>query len=570
MAERVISTANLSYIENNLKTIYKNIENLDANVESVNGNVRTIYKDLAQLTDEFHDFVSKSERRHNITVAETRLVKVRQEIETKFGHYAEIRRAISGVLQADDLGIVRKNTITNVTEELMITTPQYWLAPCLVAVAAWINDQQDIAENAIREALKRNDEKTSLLFTLICRRANRKDAALKWAKRYFENQEEERLDRKSIILIDAYASGLLGADTEGLVSSKLAEWLEHLSSRPGFLEKQTEQWANAIYAKRVPIDADTYPYLRTHSATWPQLEDIMEGAYLHANLFNYLEDILEKEVNQGTVIQKLDIIMDSLVTDYDDEELPFREKETFNQYVIDFNGDEDRAQQKLDAEVTAFDTHKDFTQLLTDAVMTPEQSNASIAVQKLSIALSKDWLTTAYGDVVAKNRMQIPHEIDINIGSFNDKTTDGTNEEELVENLNRLIDKEKAEAIENVKITTSDYFKAVCGGILVVLGIVNLGIVGIVLLIFGGLLINGFFTTKKGLEDRKDAVKKDFENRRKAHLGILRAILAEVVDFRSEFGERDAECNKVFDYLNQIKPHQFIVKSADSTRRVNV
>lgn len=135
--------------------------------------------ELSKLARDFHEYVEVAARQTERQLAETRLIKIRQELETKFGHYAEIRRTTTGVLQADDLGIVKKETITDVTEEMMITTPNYWLAPCLVALSAWINDKKDIADRALKEAIKRDDEKTSLLFALICRRADRKQACLK-------------------------------------------------------------------------------------------------------------------------------------------------------------------------------------------------------------------------------------------------------------------------------------------------------------------------------------------------------------------------------------------------------
>ena len=50
------------------------------------------------------------------------------------------------------------------------------------------------------KGIKRNDEKTSLFFALICRRADRKSAALKWTQRYLANQDEENLDRKKKIV----------------------------------------------------------------------------------------------------------------------------------------------------------------------------------------------------------------------------------------------------------------------------------------------------------------------------------------------------------------------------------
>ncbi len=144
-------------------------------------------------------------------------MQVRQELEQKYGHYEIVRRTTIGILQADDLGVVKKETISTATEELMLSTPNYWLAPCLVALAAWINDQPELAEKALREGIRRDDEKTSLFFALICRRADRMSACLKWTQRYLVNQDETKLDRKTIIVLDAFASGLLGADLESTV-----------------------------------------------------------------------------------------------------------------------------------------------------------------------------------------------------------------------------------------------------------------------------------------------------------------------------------------------------------------
>ena len=175
---QAISWADLRAIENNLNAIHRNLDVLNSDLGTVNDNVATVYKELGALAEEFHDFVSVQVRANRLGQAETRLVKIRQELEKRFGHYDLVRRTTTGILQADDIGLVKKETISNATEEMMISTPGYWLAPCLVALAAWINDQPELADKALREAIKRNDEKTSLFWALVCRRANRKQASL--------------------------------------------------------------------------------------------------------------------------------------------------------------------------------------------------------------------------------------------------------------------------------------------------------------------------------------------------------------------------------------------------------
>lgn len=569
-----IEPANLRIIENNLGAIHQDLEILGLNVGTVDSHVEVVYHEIDKLAQEFHNFVNIQVRANRKQIAHTELVKIRQELEKKYGHYDIIRRTTTGILQADDLGIVKKNTISNATEELMISTPGYWLAPCLVALAAWINDQPELAEKAIKEGIKRNDEKTSLFFALICRRADRKQAALKWTQRYLVNQDEENLDRKTVIILDAFASGLLGADSEGIISKQMGDWLEHLASKPGFTEQQTSQWSEAIILKKKPLESDDYTYLSQYSKTWPVLQDIMEGALLHADILDYFTGIFEQEASTESLKAQLDEILNSLVTDFDDEELPLRKNEKYNQFIIDFDGDEQRARQNMMMEQTAFETHKDFTQLLTDAAMKPESSHASASTQKFAIALSKEWISNAYNDITAQNRMKIPNEIEINVDTFNDKTTDGQNEAELIDKFNTLVDNEKEDALAPCVLSGFEKFCLYGGVAIGVIGLIMMisgnSFLGLIAIIAGiGMVIN-HFSKKKDIAIRRENIENQFEEKRKNGSQIIRATLAEVVDFRREFAEKDAESQKVIDFLDQISPEQYVRKLSDSSRRINL
>lgn len=574
MEERIIERADLRTIENNLGAIHNDLQTLDSNVETANSKIKVVYNEIETLAKEFKAFVELQNKANRLGQAETRLVKIRQELEKKYGHYDNVRRQTLGILQADDLGLVKKDTISNATEELMLSTPGYWLAPCLVALAAWISDQPELAERAVREGIRRNDEKTSLFFALICRRADRKGAGLKWTQRYLANQDEENLDRKTIIILDAFASGLLGADSEGVISRQMTEWLEHLADKPGFVEQQTEQWSEAINLKRRPIEEDSYTYLRKFSRTWPVLEDILEGANLHAEILGYFTNIFEQKASNAAVKAQLDEILDSLVTDFDDEELPLRKEEKFEQFVVDFGGDEDRARRNMEVEQTAFETHKDFTQLLTDAAMKPESSHASVSTQKFAIALSRDWISNAYHDVTAQNRMKIPNEIEINVDTFNDRTTDGQNEGELLSKFGNLVQMEKQNALAQCVLSGFENFCLYGGGVIAALGVgimvygsIFLGLIAIVAGI--GMVIN-HFSKKKGLEVKRQNIETQFAEKWEKGSQIIRAVLAEVVDFRAEFSEKDRESQKVVDFLEQITPEQYVRKLSDSNRRIKV
>ncbi len=569
-----IQPADLSRIERNLGAIHHDLGVINVGVEGVNNNVQIVYDEIGALAQDFHEFVEGQKKANRLNQAETRLVKIRQELEQKFGHYEVVRRTTTGILQADDLGVVKKETISTATEELMISTPNYWLAPCLVALSAWINDQPELAEKALREGIRRDDEKTSLFFALICRRAERKEACLKWTQRYLANQDEENLDRKTIIVLDSFASGLLGNDTEGVVSAQMNTWLQRLADKPGFVEQQTKQWSEAINLKKKPLGQSSYTYLKKYSKTWPKLQGIMEGAMLHSEIYNYFTSIFEKEVSTDSIKKQLDDILDSLVSDFDDEELPLRKKEKYEQFIVDFDGDEDRARQNMNVEQSAFETTKDFTQLLTDAAMKPESSHSSASTQKFAIALTKEWITNAYNDVVAQNRMRIPHDIEINIENFNEKTRDGQNEKELVASFNERMDEEEFRVLAPMQLNAFEKFCLFGGVAIAVIGLlmllsssVFLGLCGI---IAGIALTMNHFSQKKRVEENRQRVKADFREKRESGIKIIRATLAEVVDFRAEFAKKDAESQKVIDFLDQIAPEQYVRKLTGTNRRINV
>ena len=568
-----IRPADLRKIENNLGAIHRDLETLDVRVNQVDSNVQTVYDKVQSLAREFNDYVTVQMRQNRKQVAHTELVRVRQELDKKYGHYDTVRRMTTGILQANDLGVVKKDTISTATEETMISTPGYWLAPCLVALSAWIDDQPDLADRALREGIKRNDEKTSLFFALVCRRVGRRQAALKWTQRYLANQDEENLDRHAVIILDAFASGLLGIDSEGAVARQLDEWLDHLSEKPGFIEQQTDRWTNAINAKRKPHKGSSYSYLEKHSNTWPLLKDVLEGAELHAIMLDYFTDIFKQEVSTDSLKAQLDEILNSLVSDFDDEELPLRREEMFNQLIIDNDGDEQRAKQQLTLRQSALEEHKDFMQLLTDAAMNPEESHASPSTQKFSIALSRDWIVNAYNDITAQNRMKVPNDIAVNIDTFSDSTTDGQNESAMIARFEAHVEKERMDALSKCVLSSFEMFALYGGATIAAVGLLMFitgnTALGIIALIGGIGLVLYHFSKKKTMEQNKEKIAEQFDEKKTTGVGAIRAVLAEVVDYRSEFSRKDAVSTSVIDFLEQVTPQQYLGQVEGSTRRIN-
>ena len=572
--DRVISYANLQAIENSLRSLDIRLDENNANISNIRKDVQRINKDLTKLQRDITEFISYQANQNRLGRAETRIVQIRQEIEKKFGHYDFVRRTIRGVLQANDMGVIREETIKTATEEVMLSTPNYWLAPALVALSSWICNNQELANKAMLEAIRLDNEKTSLLFTLICRRSGRKSASLKWAYRYLAAQDEEAIDRKTMIILDCFSNGLLGTDSESRISSILNSWIARLSEKPGFVDKQRQQWVKALSGHLQQVDDNTYTYLATYSPTWDVLRNLLSYAALNNTLFHYFKDILEQPVDTEGIVAELDIVLQSLVENYDEEEKPLRKEERLEVLVKEHNGDEATAKKFFKQEESTLEEKIDFTKLLTNAVLYPEQVNASISTQKIALALSKGWIIDAYRDMVVKYRMNVPLQIELKIKDYIAQTSDGSNESEVIKEFLAYTDKEEARELEALADPKGeeDKIKLFWGlaGLGILFCFVNL-LVGIPMILIFGIWAFSKKSARAERAERRIALGQEYAEFRNNGTEVIRNFMAEVVDYRDEFLTRDQESETVIDLVQAVTTSQYIKHQPDEvTRNIKV
>ena len=571
MSDKLISRADLSLIERSLSNLAGSIDYVNNRVDQVDDNVKIVYNEVEKLANEFREYVEMQSLANRKAEAKMNLSAIRDKLKDNFGHYDVVRRTATGILQANDLAIVKSSMLSHVTEKQMIETPNYWLTPCLVALAAWINDDKALAERALAEGIRRNDEKTSLFFGLICRRIGRENSSLKWFARYLEAQDEEKLDRKAVIVLDAFASGLLGNDTENFVYQQIQEWMSNLEAKPGFTERQLDNWKNAINSKRVPLKSGLYPYLEKYSNTWGNLQDVLEGANLNNDLYEYFKKVFEQKEETKKLKVELDKILDSLVTEFDEEELPLKREEQFEELVVRYNGSESKAHAQMALEKSVYDDYRDFMQLLTDASMNPEESKSSVATQKFATALSRNNIVTAFNDIVAQNRMNVPYDIEINVDTFNDKTQDGEDEEEVLNRFENLVEQEKQADLSKLKLNMFEQFCLYGGAAVILYGIIKSFMdksFAFITIILGIGLIIYHFTAKQKVQKLIQKTIENYAQKLESGKQIIRATIAEIVDFRIEFTEKDTESKKVLDFFEQIKPEEYIRRLTNSERKI--
>lgn len=560
-------SSNISTVNNNINIVHHAIQAVEMQVEEVSRQHSSTRGKLDELIADFASFVLEYKQKAEWQLAQTRIVEVRQKFESEFGYYDEVRRTATGLLQASDLGIVREEAMRKKAEDFLITCPGYWLAPTLTALVGWLTDQRKLADDALAEALKRSDAKTSLFFALVCRRARRDEACLRWLERYFQNQNPSAMQREVAVMLDAVVNGAFGAAALSKSLTVVNTWLEELEEQPGFVDEQRKRWADTLDVKKPHVGPREYPTLRKQSPTWPGLENALAATRRNQIVHDFFEALFAGEIATPPSLEAtIDFVLNTLVTEFDAAELPLRRELTKLELIIAEEGNKTTAENRFASEVEALREITNFGAILTNAAMYPEQSGTTRATQRYAVTLSQRWIIDGFGDLVARERAAIPLDVDIEAGAWAGSSKDGTNEAALVTDCERFYERRIAEAVDAIKIEMNTW---VLMGIGALFGLYVAAQVSPVagLLGLAGLGAYGYFKYRD-VERRKIAVREEMEKERDVAIKILRASLAELTDLRRDLATEDAKAETVMTLLESLHSSQMIVAAQDTARSV--
>lgn len=554
-------------LQHNIQVVNSNIAVVDGKVETVAHLQSATQDKLDQLYAEFSDFVKTDAKHKERQFAQTRIIEINQDIAKRFGHYGKVRRTTTGILQATDVALVRQDTMRTATEKLMIDTPRYWLVPALVGLAAWFNDDKPLAEKALAEAVRRDDSKVSLFFALVCRRARRGAATSRWLKRYFQIQNPMAMDREVVLMLDALANGVFGGAALTECSLVVEGWLTELEQQAGFVDEQRKRWAERLDVLTPRLGGEEYPTLRAHSPTWPRLEEALTRARRNQAVQGFFDNMFSGEIVVPPSLEvDVDRMLDTLVEKYDDEELPVRRDLRLQELIVQEGGDRDAANRKMAAEADTFEQQTNFAAMLTNSAMNPEQFGATRATQRYAVSRCRQWIVAAQQDLVARDRAKIPADVEVTCGSWKGVSRDGADEEQHVATLTAHYADRIREAVEAVALDASAWIALVAG---VLLGLLFMSGGGGGILF--GLIVAGaggayFYSQYNGLEAARAAARQRLEKERDQAIRILKAALAELVDFRREFALEDSKAEDVLTFLESLSSPQFVLQRPEQAR----
>lgn len=370
--------------------------------------------DLARLRDDFTAYVRQAQLAANLQRAETRVGVLQGQLEYEFGHHRVVRRTAVGILQAFDVGLVSEEAVRAIGEELMVQTPRYWLAPVLVALAAWAGDEEDLCRRAVEEAFRRSPSRTCLFMALVLRRQGRRDSAARWLRHYLDAQDPTALGRDFAVILESISQGAFGPAGLEMAQTYLDRWRQLLLTDDAVTDAQVARWRTELdsHVSTAP-SAGQFPRLASVSPQWPQLLRALSMAQSQQSVLDrYRAMFAEEHTPTDRIEDAIDDILDRLVEEYDPEELPLRKELAFNEAVIEHGGDVDAASRAVAADAAAMESTLDYLTVQTTSALNPDAIGVSRSTQRLAVAACHDWFARAHALFARDYRAAVPADVE--------------------------------------------------------------------------------------------------------------------------------------------------------------
>lgn len=415
---------------------FANGVNAQANkMNSALNKIDTTVNNVDQKMTQLRKMIIEGEEKQ---LAHENVLKLEQKINEQLNSYLQTRRSVLGVIKDFDINLARGTTITKLSEELWMSSSRYWLSYAFIAISAWIQDNKELCENAVSEAIRRDATRTSLFFCLLNLRFGRHPEAREWLYEFFGAVDSLHPPRETALLIQAYIYGVFGRDVQldNIVEMTMDRWVSEIGSDKEMSAELVEDYTT--YVKSLPVKKTEIPSgaLYDYCANLNELET----SYQSASRYEYALARVKKLENapvvdgNGDFIAKVDKLLDDLVNNYDEEELQLRNEQKFYKLIMEHNGDVEAAKKQYEQYLQTFnEANANISKQMFRWAVYPEGED--ICVQKFAMQKTKGWYQDAVKVYDREIKNEVPANFKLKIDLWED-VTDGKDREAVKKNIN--------------------------------------------------------------------------------------------------------------------------------------
>ena len=327
------------------------------------------------------------------------LAEAKREFEQKFGRYKEVRELAAEIVYLMDSGFISRSVILDVTERLAILTPRYWLAPTILAVAAWLDNDQDRYSESINVALALDPSKTALFMTLLLRHQARTEVMRDWTGCYLAGLDPINLPTDFAVVIEAVAGGTLGADSAPLLARRMRGWYENAARSRDVQAEEIGQWERNLLTLAAADDyAEQFPTLARSSPTWELLRKRHEAnTAVEATDQHFRSRFDDGAEVPADLDEKISLLFKHLAEDPDPAEDQILRKIRRAEAVIETK--DDAAAHEADRTRAL-----NILSLVTRAAFPPGRGQPPTMTELLAIVLSQRFISQAAENIHGKHR----------------------------------------------------------------------------------------------------------------------------------------------------------------------
>ena len=294
-----------------------------------------------------------------------------------------------------------------------------------------MQDNKELCENAVSEAIRRDPSRSALFFCLLNLRFGDHVAARSWLYEFFGAVDSLHPPRETALLIQAYIYGVFGRDVQldSFIQMTMDRWVNEIGSEKEMSEELAADYGKFI--RNLPVGKSDIPSgtLYEHCSNLNELENSYQNASRFQSVLKRIKKLEDAPVVNGTgdFVAKIDKLLDDLVNNYDEEELQLRNEQKFYKLIMEHEGDVEAAKKEYAQYLETFnEANSNISKQMFRWAIYPEGED--ISVQKFAMQKTKTWLVEAVKTYDREIKNEVPENFNLSIDLWAD-VTDGKDRE---------------------------------------------------------------------------------------------------------------------------------------------
>ena len=549
------------YIADGIDKIYETINNVDVKLDD---NFNDLKEEIDKLNTEVNNLVTSLRETTIVTEAKQNIMISQMEFDKRYQYRDNVRNKILGIIQSLDINVIKKSTIENLRDDSLINNHNYWLSSSLVSLCSWYTNNKEMAYIALESAIKYNDQKTSLLFSLIHLYAKKHDGAIKWFDRYLELQDPLKTEGIFVLVVDLITSGVLGNEGTTKFLNKINEWTRELDKIDHIYNKQVSFWENYFSNIITNKDISISSYISDYVLEASELKDKLILSKCYSEFIQKFKNIYDKK-NYDVISfeKKIEKIIGNLIYDYDYDEYELKKDIIKNKLIVNENGNVEEALKKFkNNNSVILNEVDDLYTIITNIALNETENNylLTINTRKVCLGLCKKYILTGYNNVIKKYFNNKELNFTIMIDDWTGITKNGSNEKELQTYLEEFYLNKNKQNLKEDKLFNREMLIAIIIGLIGAIISYKIPILSIIILLSTIIfcICQMYIINKKNSEKKEKVNIKIQENKK-----LLNKIIIEIVDFCLMYNENNTNIDDFSDYINKYNPNDFIITNSN-------